>query len=79
MSSTLSLSMRPLIKFDPSDRIHRNHYARFLETGSWGTCPVRFMVDGEQSNNNLAYAMQRMLTEYYMKKEFKIEVYMHKL
>lgn len=70
----LDLHVRPITLFDPSNRTHRQHYARFLQEGTWGSCPIRFMVDGEQSNNNLAFAMQRMLVEYYMEKEFKISV-----
>ena len=67
----LDLYVRPIELFNPANRQHRAHYARFLREDSWGSCPVRFMVDGEQSNNNLAFAMQRMLTEYYIQREFK--------
>lgn len=69
----LDLVMRPVVRFDPENKEHREHYANFLKLGSWGKCPVRFEVEGEQQNNNLAYAMQRMLTEYYILKEFKGE------
>lgn len=72
--SILSIRQRPAVVFDPDNKEHRKHYAKFLETGTWSTCPVRFEVDNEDSNNNLAYAMQRMLTEYYMQREFKIAV-----
>lgn len=67
----LDLVMRPTVLFDPSNKQHREHYANFLKNGSWGKCPIRFEVEGEQQNNNLAFAMQRMLTEYYILKEFK--------
>ena len=67
----LDLYARPIELFDPANRQHRAQYARFLREGTWGKCPIRFMVDGEQSNNNLAFAMQRMLTEYYIAREFK--------
>lgn len=67
----LNLVMRPTVLFDPENKVHRQHYANFLKQGSWGSCPVRFEVEGEQQNNNLAYAMQRMMAEYYTLKEFK--------
>jgi len=67
----LDLVMRPTVLFDPANKEHRQHYANFLKRGSWGSCPVRFEVEGEQQNNNLAYAMQRMICDYYVLKEFK--------
>jgi hypothetical protein len=67
----LDLVMRPTVLFDPNNKQHREHYANFLKLGSWGRCPVRFEVEGENQNNNLAYAMQRMMAEYYTLKEFK--------
>lgn len=67
----LNLVMRPVVRFDATNPEHREHYANFLKIGSWGSCPVRFEVTDENSNNNLAYAMQRMLTEYYVLNEFK--------
>ena len=71
----LDYAVRPLVVFDAANKEHRQHYATFLKTRSWGTCPVRFEVKGsDASNNNLAFAMQRMLTEYYMAKEFKVSV-----
>ena len=70
----LDHAVRPLEVFDPSKKAHREHYAEFMKNKTWGKCPVRFAVEGDASNSNLAYAMQRMLVEYYMKKEFKISV-----
>lgn len=67
----LDLVMRPTVRFDAANKEHREHYANFLKRGSWGQCPIRFEVQDESSNNNLAYAMQRMLTEYYVLSEFK--------
>ena len=62
---------RPLVVFDPSNKEHRSHYSKFLKENTWGHCPVRFAVPGFSSDNNLAYAMQRMLVEYYVNSEFK--------
>lgn len=70
----LASTARPLVMFDPTNKEHRNHYATFLKRNSWGHCPVRFAVEGDAQNNNLAYAMQRKLVAYYMAKEFKIPV-----
>ena len=67
----LDLAARPTVLFDPANKKHREHYANFLKKGSWGHCPIRFEVEGEQQNNNLAMAMMRMLTEYYVLKEFQ--------
>lgn len=69
--SLLDHALRPIVLFDPEDREHRQHYNNFLVGGTWGKCPLRFAVEGDAQNNNLAYAMQRMLVEYYMAKEFK--------
>lgn len=67
----LDIAARPTVLFNPANKKHREHYAEFLTKGSWGYCPVRFEVEGEQQNNNLAMAMMRMLTEYYILKEFQ--------
>lgn len=66
----LNQTMRPLEKFDPSNKKHRQLYTKAMADGTWGTCPVRFYVEGDSQNNNLAYAMQRKLNEYYTQKEF---------
>jgi hypothetical protein len=63
-------AMRPYEVFDPSSRRHREYYAEFLKTGTWGHIPIRFAV--EEDCNNLAAALQRKLTEYYISKEFKL-------
>ena len=69
----LDYACRPTVVFDPANKEHRSHYADFLKNNTWGKCPVRFEINTDDaSNNNLAYAMQRMLAEYYMAKEFKI-------
>lgn len=57
--------------FNPSLKLHRKHYANFLKNGTWGKCPVAFYIpDSEESNTNMLFAMQRMLTEYYTEREF---------
>ena len=67
----LEHACRPVVVFNPANKEHRQHYADFIKNSSRGKCPVRFAIDtDEASNNNLAYAMQRLLTEYYMGAEF---------
>ena len=70
----LHSAARPMVIFNPADKTHRAHYAEFLKRKSWGNCPVRFAVEGDDGTSNLAYAMQRKLVAYYMAKEFKIPV-----
>lgn len=67
--SLLQLKMRPWTEFDPTDSDHRRWYAEYLETGTWGHCPVRF-VDPTDCGN-LAAALQNSLVRYYAKKEFR--------
>jgi hypothetical protein len=66
--------LRPRVIFDASNKTHRAHYANFLKNRTWGSCPVRFEVIEEELNNNLAFAMQRLLAEYYLAKEFQVKV-----
>lgn len=67
--SKLELMRRPWTEFDPSDREHRKWYAEYVQTGTWGHCPVRF-VDPTDCGN-LAAAMQASMVRYYVKQEFK--------
>jgi hypothetical protein len=70
----LNHTLRPLVLFDPAKKEHREHYFNFMKSRTWGRCPIRFAVEGDAQNNNLAYAMQRMLVEHFMAKEFKVSV-----
>lgn len=65
----IEAALRPFEVFDPANRRHREYYARYLKLGTWGYCPVRFAI--QDDCNNLAASMQRELTEYYIKREFK--------
>jgi hypothetical protein len=66
--SRLSLFGRPYVVFDPTDKDHRLHYHNFVVTGSWGACPVRFVVDDD--HGDLITMIQRSLIQYYSNKEF---------
>jgi hypothetical protein len=66
--SRLSLYGRPFTVFNPSDRSHRQHYFNFVRTGTWGRCPVRFVVPDDQGD--LVTMIQRSLVKYYVEREF---------
>ena len=67
----LNLYMRPWALFNPELKEHRRLYADFMNTGNWSSCPVRF-IDCDDGGN-LAGALQRKLTAYYMAQEFGVE------
>jgi len=66
--SRLSLFGRPYVVFDATNKNHRNFYHTFAVTGSWGACPVRFVVDDD--HGDLITMIQRNLIRYYSDKEF---------
>jgi hypothetical protein len=68
--SRLELFGRPYVVFDPEDKSHRSYYHEFVETGSWGKCPVRFVVP--EDHGDLITMIQRSLIKYYVQKEFRI-------
>jgi len=66
--SVLHIKSRPWTVFDPSNKDHRRWFAEFQQYGTWGRCPVRFMVPEDQGD--LITMIQRKLIEFYVKKEF---------
>jgi len=66
--SHLALYSRPWTVFDPANKEHRKWYSNFVITGTWGRCPVRFVVADDQGD--LITMIQRKLIEYYINKEF---------
>jgi hypothetical protein len=66
--SKLQLFSRPFVVFDPGNKEHRSHYYEFVHSGTWGRCPVRFMVQDDQGD--LVTMIQRSLIAYYVNKEF---------
>ena len=54
--------------FDPSNKQHRSYYHDFVQSGTWGRCPFRFVVTEDQGD--LITMIQRSLVEYYVSKEF---------
>lgn len=63
---------RPVVIFDPCNKEHRAHYATFIKTNTWGKSPVRFVIDDPTgaANTNIAYSIQRLISEYYILQEF---------
>ena len=68
--SLLYLRARPIVAFNANNPEHRRYYRQFIETRSWGTCPVRFMV--ESLNTDLLSHINREMLAWYVKNEFKI-------
>jgi hypothetical protein len=67
--SKLALFGRPYTVFDPSNKDHRQHYADFIKSGTWGRCPLRFVVPEDQGD--LVTMIQRSLVKFYVEREFK--------
>ena len=67
--SVLELSGRPYIVFDPANKEHRSWYHEFVQTGTWGKCPFRFVVP--EDHGDLITMIQRTLVKYYVETEFK--------
>jgi hypothetical protein len=65
----LDIETRPTVMFNPELESHRAHFAKFRATGSWRDCPVRFAVR-DWPSNNLAAAIQSLITDFYLQKEF---------
>jgi hypothetical protein len=66
--SRLELFGRPYVVFDPNNKNHRRYYYDFVETSSWGHCPVRFVVP--EDHGDLVTMIQRNLVAFYVSKEF---------
>lgn len=66
--SRLSFIGRPWVAFDPHNRQHRAWFSEFQRSGTWGRCPVRFIVSDD--HGDLLTMIQRSLIKYYVEKEF---------
>jgi hypothetical protein len=65
--SKLGLHVRPIVLFDASNKLHRQWVTKFIETGHWGECPVRFAV--EDDHGFLLGHLQRKLILWYAEQE----------
>jgi hypothetical protein len=70
--SRLEYYSRPLVAFDAHNKNHRRFYANFLETRSWGRCPVRFIVP-EDCGGDLVSMIKNSLIQYYIEREFNVK------
>jgi len=62
---------RPWVVFNPANTDHRQWFQDFLSKKSWGSCPVRFVIDDkDQLYGNLIDHIQTQLVQYYLSKEF---------
>lgn len=69
--SRLQLFGRPWVVFDAKNKQHRKWFAEFQKSGTWGRCPVRFVVNDD--HGDLLTMIQRDLIEHYVSKEFHYE------
>lgn len=67
--SQLELNGRAWTVFDPANQQHRAWYYDFVKSGTWGRCPVRFVVP--EDHGNLVTMIQRNLVAYYVTQEFR--------
>lgn len=67
--SQLELHGRAWTVFDPADQQHRAWYYDFVKSGTWGRCPVRFVVPDD--HGNLISMIQRTFVSYYVTQEFQ--------
>ncbi len=70
--SRLEYYSRPLVAFDPENKDHRRYYAQYLETRTWGRCPVRFIVT-EDHGGDLISMIKNSLIQHYIEREFRIK------
>jgi hypothetical protein len=54
--------------FDAANKQHRAWFAEFQRAGTWGRCPVRFIVSDD--HGDLVTMIQRRLIEHYVDREF---------
>lgn len=66
--SRLDYIGRPWVSFSPENKQHRKWFAEFQRTGTWGRCPVRFIVSDE--HGDLITLIQRKLIGHYVDREF---------
>ena len=66
--SRLDYIGRPWVAFKPENKQHRKWFAEFQRKGTWGHCPVRFIVSDE--HGDLITLIQRKLSGHYVDKEF---------
>ncbi len=66
--SRLDYIGRPWTAFNAKDKQHRQWFAEFQAFGTWGRCPVRFIVPDD--SGDLVTMIQRRLIQHYVDREF---------
>ena len=66
--SRLDYIGRPWAAFDAKNKQHRQWFAEFQHLGTWGHCPVRFIVPDD--SGDLVTMIQRRLIQHYVDREF---------
>ena len=61
--------IRPIEIFDVTNKKHREYYAEYMKTKTWGNCPVQLKVPSQIVS--LATHAREQLITYYIEKEFK--------
>ena len=67
--SKLIQAGRPWVSFNASNPQHRQWFADFQRKGTWGRCPVRFLIAAEEVGD-LVTIIQRSLIKHYVDQEF---------
>ena len=70
--SKLALIGRPWVAFDATNSQHREWFAEFQKLGTWGKCPVRFIIPDD--HGDLITMIQRRLIDFYVGQEFNHRV-----
>lgn len=67
--SMLQYNSRPWVAFDPGNKSHRRWYNEFVQHGTWGRCPYRFIIP--EDHGNLVAMIQKSLVKFYVENEFR--------
>jgi hypothetical protein len=66
--SKLDYIGRPWVAFEATNRQHRKWYSEFLKHGTWGRCPVRFIIPDD--HGDLLTMISNKVNQYYIDREF---------
>lgn len=67
--TSLNRVSRPWESFDATNKQHRKYYKDFVETNSWGGCPVRFILN--ETSGDVISMIERNLVRFYLAKELE--------
>ena len=72
MNTKLDLFRKPVVAFNPENKLHRKYWAMFLRDQNWANIPVRFVLS--DNAQDLVSMINKQLSDYYISKEFKTVV-----